>query len=520
MKRMKKWIVGALCGIFTLSGSLASCSGRSSREGSDLSQGAPDYSASDKEFMTWAYSATYDGWWQTIDENEKFIRLENSDETPVAVTTRESLQEYKDAGFNTLLINYVFPFNSVTENWANSRTKQIMDWAAEIDLKCIIFEGCIRGLADTHESLINPEKADGKNFFNSQEEINAYVYNNVKEVIAHPAFYGFSVVDEPAYTVFPAFGQVYAAVQACAPGAFVNMNLLGMGTDHNSNTKTKYCENAGNMDIYDAYMQHITMYADYTKAPYIQVDVYPIRGSDESPTLTANALRAPQVLAEFCKERDMDFYYVMQTSGFTVGFNEAVTPICRNPKKRDMYWQTNVAMAFGVKSYCYWGYYPVVNTASEHYDEKSSFLDIAGNKNDMYYWMQDIHKEMQITAKALLNFDYQTSGVYYKGPLEGYKLHVSGMEKGMYTKLTSYEAETAGAFLLTELYDRGNDRYGYFVVNVTDSAYSGASKTTLKFDGFDKVQIYDRGNISNKALKNNTLSLELGYGQGMFVIPY
>lgn len=123
-------------------------------------------------------------------------------------------------------------------------------------------------------------------------------------------------------------------------------------------------------------------------------------------------------------------------------------------------------------------------------------------------------------AKALLNFDYCTSGVYYKGPIPGYKLHVSGMGKGTYTELTSYEAETAGAFLITELYDKDNDRYGYFVVNVTDPAYSGASKTKLTFDEFDRVQIYDRGNVSNKALKNNTLSLELSYGQGMFVIPY
>ena len=98
MKRMKKWIVGGLCGIFALSASFASCGGGAGED--DLSQGAPDYSTSNKEFMTWAYAATYDGWWQTIDENENFIRLENSAETPVAVTTKESLQEYKE--FSTL----------------------------------------------------------------------------------------------------------------------------------------------------------------------------------------------------------------------------------------------------------------------------------------------------------------------------------------------------------------------------------------------------------------------------------
>ena len=511
--KKRKLLAGLLCSLLTLSTGFSAC-------GEGLEKNAPDYSASKKQFTTWAYAAVYDGWWQTIDENNQTIRLENSEATPVAVTTKASLQEYKEAGFNTLLINYVAPYNSLTERWEGSRTKEIMDWSAELGLQCILFESSIRGLANTHESLINPEKADGKKFFNSQDELNAYVYNNVKEVIAHPAFYGFSVLDEPPYTVFPAFGQVYEAVQACAPGAFVNMNLLGMGTDHNSNTKTKYCEGAGQMPIYDAYMKHIELYAEHTKAPYIQVDVYPIRGTDEEPTLTGNALRTPYVLAEFCKERDMDLYYVLQSSGFTVGFNDAVTPICRNPKKRDMYWQTNVAMAFGVKSYSYWGYYPVVNTASEHYDQTSSFLDIAGNKNEMYYWMQDIHEEMQQTAKAILNFEYQTANVFYKAPISGYKLHLSGFEKNNYKKLLSYEAETEGGYLLTEFYDKGNDRYGYFLVNVADPAYAGSGKVKMTFDGYNKVQLYDRGQVSNKAIAKSTLTLELGVGQGMFIIPY
>ena len=513
MKKIKKWITALLCGVLTLSGGLASC-------GENLDKGAPDYSNSTREFMTWAYSATYDGWYQTIDENEKFIRLENSPETPIAITTTETLREYKEAGFNTLLINYVFPYDSLT-SFEVSRTKEIMDMAHEVGLKCVIFETCTRGLANTPESLINPAKADGEKFFNSQEEINAYVYSRVKDVIAHPAFFGFSVLDEPAYDRFPAFGQVYKAVQACAPGAFVNMNLLGMGTAHNSNTRTKYCKGAGNMPIKEAYTNYVTSYADNIPAPYIQVDVYPIKGSEEEPTMHGNALRTPQYLAEFCKDRDMELYYVLQSSGFTVGYGDAVTPICRNPQKRDMYWQTNVCMAFGVTSYSYWNYYPVVNTASEHYDHTSSFLDLAGNKNDMYYWMQDIHGEMQNMAKALLNFKYQNSTVFYKAPFTGYKQHVSGFEKVAFHKLAKYEALTAGAFLITEMYDKSNGRYGYFVVNVAEPAYSGSSTVKLTFDGEEnKVQVWDRGTPTNKALTKKTLTLELGVGQGAFVIPY
>ena len=274
------------------------------------------------------------------------------------------------------------------------------------------------------------------------------------------------------------------------------------------------------MPVKEAYTNYVTDYAEYTQAPYIQVDVYPIKGSDDAPTMHGNALRTPQYLAEFCKERDMELYYVLQSSGFTVGYGDAVTPICRNPQKRDMYWQTNVCMAFGVTSYSYWNYYPVVNTASEHYDPTSSFLDLAGNKNEMYYWMQDIHREMQKTAKALLNFKYQASNVLYKEPFSGAKNHLEGLSKGSYRKLTKYEAETGGAFLITELYDKENDRYGYYVVNVTDPTVENIAKIALFFDCYIRVQVWENGEAKNKAIEGGKLMAELEAGQGIFVIPY
>ena len=488
----------------------------------DLGRDAPDYSKSTKEFTTWAYSSTYDGWWQTLDENKKFVRLENSEETPVAVTTKETLQEYKDAGFNTLFINYVFPYRTLEERFETSRTKQIMDWAAEVGLKCIIFDGCTRELASTQESLINPEKANGKRFFNSQEELNEYVAYCMKNVIKHPAFYGISILDEPTYKCFPAFGQVYKAVQACAPGAYVCMNLLGLAVDGKfTSSVLKYCEGAWDMTAVEGYTKYVTHYADCTGAPYIQADVYPMRLTpDGKPSLTTNALNTPRFLAEFCKKRDMELHYVLQTSAFSVGFGDNLLPWLRAPNKKEMYWQVNIAMAFGVTSYSYWNYYPVVNTASEHYDEKSSFLDIAGNKNDMYYWMQDIHKEMQKMAKVLLCFKYENSGVFCKEPIAGARIHINGLGETTFTKLSKVNVETAGAILVTEMYDKANSRFGYFIVNVTDPVVEGGSNVTLKFDEFDKVQIWNKGEVEKRAIENNALRVEFEIAQGIFVIPY
>ena len=487
-----------------------------------LQENAPDYSKCTKQFKTWAYSATYNGWFQTLNRQRKFVRLEDSPETPIATTTKESLQEYKDAGFNTLLINYVFPFKTFEDRFATSRTKQIMDWAHEVGLKCIIFEGCTRGLASTRESLINPEKADGRRFFNSQEEIDEFVKTCIGNIVTHPAFHGFSLLDEPPYTVFPAFGQVCKAVWKIKPDAYICMNLLGLAADGKfTSSVLKYCEGAWDMTAVDGYTKYIEHYAECTGAPYIQVDVYPMRLNRDTgePIMTTNAIRTPQFLAEWCKNRNMELHYVLQSSSFDVGFGDSVLPWLRKPNKTDMYWQTNVAMAFGINSFAYWNYYPVVNTASEHYDHTSSFLDLAGNKNEMYYWMQDIHGEMQKMAKALLNFSYQSSRVFLNNPM-GNCNHLQNLQDGPFTKLGLVTLESTGALLVSELYDKQNNRFGYFVTNATDPLVEQNLQATLTFNGYDKVQIYDKGEVSAQPIEDNELPVVLAAGQGIFVIPY
>ena len=484
-----------------------------------LRQGAPDYSQSTKEYTTWAYSATYDGWYQTLDENGKYIRLENSPKTPIAVTSKESLREYKDAGFNTLMINYVFPVQDF-ERFSTSRTKQIMDWAHEVGLKCFIFENLLRKLAATTESLINPEKANGRTFFRTQEELNEFVYIRIKDMIKHPAFYGFSIFDEPPYTMFPAFGQLYKALQAARPGTYLCMNLLGLAGKPTSSI-LKYCENAENLSFTEGFTKYITHYADCTGAPYLQVDVYPFRGSKEKPFLTNGTIRTPQFLANFCKERDMKLHYVLQTSAFSVGFGDAVLPWLRTPTERELHWQAHITMAFGVTSFSYWNYYPVVNTASEHYDEKSTFLDLAGNKNDTYYYMQALHKQMQSMAKTILNFRYQGSRVFVKGTPKGNTAHleVEFFERE-FARPVTVEAGENSAFLVNELYDKEKGYYGYYIVNAADPFYENEGTVSLTFTGFDRIQVCDQRGTENKQIEGGRLSVTLKTGEGIFVIPY
>ena len=122
-------------------------------------------------------------------------------------------------------------------------------------------------------------------------------------------------------------------------------------------------------------------------------------------------------------------------------------------------------------------------------------------------------------AKALLNFSYQSSKVFLNNP-KGNGNHYHDLLEGTFTKLGLTQLESTGALLVSELYDKQNNRFGYFVTNATDPLVEQNLQATLTFNGYDKVQIYDKGEVSAKLIEDNKLPVNLAAGQGIFVIPY
>ena len=185
MKKMKRVLAAALCAVTAFSAlSLTACGNKAV---------APDYSETEETFDIWAYHATYNGVWKHVENGETI-----EDREGIVKTDRESLLEYKAAGFNRLFISYAMTVSG--DSYAESDAKKVMDICADIGLKCILFESKLHGLSSTRESLINPDKADGNNFFASQEDLNEFVGARIKDMIKHPAFYGFSIFDEPCPT--------------------------------------------------------------------------------------------------------------------------------------------------------------------------------------------------------------------------------------------------------------------------------------------------------------------------------
>ena len=503
MKRMKKLfsvLLAAACTLLTVGCNNAK---------------APDYSASEKQYTFWAYHATYNGWHYGQNENGEMV--ETTQGVANSATDIRFLQDYKDCGFTEVFMSYAMYVNSRTGSlipFKGSNAEKVMDNAHELGLKVFVHVPQFNSLCSGREiSLINPSLADGKTYFASQEALNTYVANAVKDMVAHPAFLGFTIKDEPNYKNLTAMAEVAKAIRVVAPNAKIMANLLPIRNE--SLHKSWYCEGGANMTMKTAYRNYLDAVVEKLGIDYIQYDDYPILGDNVSKTSILDThITNAQFVADYCKEKGLEFRKVFQTSSYRTG-----TPICRIPNETDMYWQMNIGMAMGIKEFSYWTYFPVVNEG-EIYEHEACFVDIYGNKQDNYYTMKKIHGEMQGNAKALMNFEYQGMTTYTKTPIPGNKGYLAGVVKNELKHVSEVTLQKAGILLISELYDAANDQYGYYFVNITDPVQNQTISFEVGFEGFGNVQTYDAGQVSNAKLTGGKTTISLAAGKGVFVMPY
>ncbi len=480
----------------------AGCSNSSSNKEVDLTN-APDYSANTEEFTMFAYNAICDNWYQ---RNGVRYYLDESLATP------ENLQKYVDCGFNYLFIDWVFQENALEENYdfQKGKLKKIMDMANDFGLKCIVYQPQIAGLSNFEESRINPEKATSSSeYFSTEEELNAYVAKALVGLKDHPAFDGVILIDEPKYTKFQAISEAYHAVKAAAPNAYVMINLLPFA-ENSDEHKILYCGST-EFTAEEAYRKYLDEY--YEKVGqymgYVQYDDYPILEGGILPTF----LYCHDVISDFCAEKGIERTTLYQSCSYS---NR------RCVKEADIYFQMNVGMAFGNKSYAYYTYYPLLNT-NGNVDETHYIVNMDGEPNSIYYAVQTVTEEMQFNAKALMNFEYKGMQFQIKAPASSLD-YINRLENDEFKLLKGYtfdvKVQAGGIVLVTELYDKDNDRYGYYVVNITDTQYTSEAIVELDFGSYEYAQVYQFGKATNTCTNNGKLKLSLGSGRGAFVMPF
>ncbi len=485
----------------------------------------PDYRYNSYEFDFFGYSAMTDGTWREYDEatGEIITHFEGEDYRNVY-----RIEEYKEAGMTVMFPQSACAISASEGenfNFATSKLKEVMDMTLQAGMKKLIVPDYRLYALISEESLIG----EGKQFA-SEAELDAKIKKLISPYVNHKAFYGVMLLDEPKYTVLEAYGQVYRSIKRCFPDAYVQCNLVPpvgatVGTRFptpSAETKAKYTAlgyDSMHAERFAAYEEYLEMFLDYTGADYIMYDQYPLTDLGIYECYVGGM----QVTADVCAERGVDFKFVSQTSTMR---NESIPDNERFMSEEDLRYLNNMALGFGVKQLAYFTYITRDNnfyadgTLAEEFLDGGSFINRDGTKTDIYYLMREILAENQAFASTILSFDYTTSATYIANGYAHSVTNAVSTTKGNFAKVSNVSVNMESA-LVSELYDKYNNRYMYMAQNITDSQYTSLQTVKLTFnEDYQYAIVWKNGEKSVVRLENNEYVAKLNSGEAVYVIPF
>ena len=427
--------------------------------------------------------------------------------------TVERYKEYLECGFNVLLTQTSAAYTG--EEWETCEAKAVMDTAYAAGVrKIILLDNYIRALSKTEGGLIG----EGKQF-SSEAELDAHVAKLLSPYKDHPAFYGVQFLDEPAWTCFKSFGQLYRSIKRVRPQTFIQCNLLPIIIL--SRTNAWYPEGG---DLFDRYRRYLEMFLDETGADYIMYDNYPIYHSPQEfgQCFYRFYFKALQIAGEVCKRRGVDLYFVMQS--FAMLQRGQLT--CKTPSEAQMFYQANAVLGFGAKQLSYYTYWSdgIIDANGEIRPDGSAMMSRMGKRMPLWHSVQKVNMYIQKLYPVLCNFTYESDRYIIKTPFTSGPWHLEYTGRGelKYVQATT-DLEVA---MVYELKDKKNGQYLYVVQNITyndaeEARGYPAQNTTLKFDErFTKIDIFDGKNWRTEELKNGEYTATLKAGYAEYILPY
>ena len=370
--------------------------------------------------------------------------------------------------------------------------------------------------------------------FATEADLDAYIYNCVKDYAGYKGVYGVQLSDEPKYSMLSAYAAVYKSIKRVSNKYGFNLeiqyNLNPLNVTQNvydnyyPATSGTYAWNnyrytLGMRSRFDdcvlRYTQYINDFLNAMNPDSIMYDDYPLmENKNGALVISESYIPCLQIVAKAAANRNIKFYNVTQAFE-----NNADGSLHRRAvTEAGAKWLNNILLGFGAKQIAYYTYYTRQESdlmGGESYVDGESFVDYNGNATDFYYTMKDIMADNQIFASTILQFDYQGSKTY------GSADHLAKVTVAdSFAKLSKFSAST-GCALVTELYDDENDNYMYMAMNVLDPDTGNAAEMSLTFAAYSYALVYDgNGNFSTVTLNNGAYSVSLNAGEAVFVIPF
>ena len=514
MKTFKKIVSGALAAVALFS--CAACfngkvdnTDKPNEVVTDIAT-APDYSTSTKKLNMFAYVGPTNGKYTLINGTQ----MEVGD-----FRTQERYQEYKDCGFDTLLLLGNDGYNGFG-SYDKSDLKMNLDLCESVGLNCIVFDTRLHDLSVRTQSLIGTE--EGK--FADVEALAEHVKGLMANYYEHPAFYGVSIKDEPFAQHLKAIGDLYQAFKIInaerkAAGLcelYINTVMLPYtsGSENYSEDKT--------LGSKKAYRDYIQKFLTYTDAVSFDYDAYPFKytttndcaNDPEDSYIEMQYLANLQIVSEESAALGKDFYLTMQSHASTTG--AVMSSHKRQMEIEDFRWQLNAAFSFGVKDLRYFTYWTFPNHAT---GDSQDFAIMSDTGEKQYYDMvQTTNVEAQNQAKVVLNFDYVQTILCTPEERKAQLQHFTGIKEA--EKMDGVTLEANYGVMFNEMIDTENNRKGYYVMNAEDPAENVTAKVKITFEGYKYLAVYQRGERVLYKLNNGVWNYQFPEGEGAFVIPF
>ncbi len=407
--------------------------------------------------------------------------------------TEEAFQQYKDAGFNIVSFTNHDELPRTSENQyylGSKRTKEALELCKKVGLDAYISYGNSWFVRDI----------EGEDYFGSTPFSKHDYYEEYKDIIK-----GVHIKDEPDKddiadianeTIIGDFEKVY-------PNAKYMVNIVGItaGGIH-------YGYNGYN-DLFEDYKERIV---SKLKIPYISIDLYPFHNI--AVDAEKSVATGYDIVAKAAKETGAKKTFIMQATTGVEFYDEL--------SEGDMRWQVYSALAFGAHNIQYYCYSKPVDR------DYNCCMLMPDNETPsyLYYYVQEINREIQSMASAMLAYDWDKS-IGYSGT-EEFSGRVASLEydenleKDKFHGAKHFEDAKATHDLIVSRYT--SEKYGESYMFVNFAEKEKTNKVVASFKDCGAVAVYGGDGFSGTPEiitlpDDGKLTLELDYGEGLFIVP-
>ena len=413
--------------------------------------------------------------------------------------SEESFKQYKDVGFTTLaMINHSLENTSEGQFYLGSeRTMNALKICKKVGLKAIL------NYNDWKAEQVEGEGYNGETPFSTYD-----LYGDYKDIIT-----GIHICDEPQAKHIPIYGNktLVDDFKKVYPNAKFIVNLLPYAITTNG-----FAGFASYNEMIEVYEES---FMDPFDNPFISVDVYPFHegNSTDDAWLAFNY----EYIANTAKKHGIKPAFILQSS--------TGNEFEKNLSESDLRWEINAAIAFGADTlqyYCYSVPTSFNEDGSLNYMYDYCILKPDNTPSDIYYSLQKLHKELQSYASVILSYDWDKS-IGVSGSVDT-NFRVSALEYDEnfefeeFNGAKHYVSATATQDLIISHFTSEEYSEAYMFVNFADR--DNSNTVVAKFKDCSAVAIYGGVDYSGTPKivnldEQGNLTLELAYGEGVFVTP-